>query len=153
MSEPTARCSACQQEIAPARDIEAILAHDCPEHSAWSRGYRSGYRAALAQVEDDGLWQDRAESAQDRVDALAELVDSLLDTAETRWKRAEALRAILQDLIAELRDEHGKRPHPLVGGSDMCQSCGVTFTVNGYCPTWHITDRAEARLREAGGDE
>ena len=56
-------------------------------------------------------------------------------------------RAILTDLIAELRDEHGKRPHPLVGGSDMCQSCGVTFTVNGYCPTWHITDRAEARLK------
>ena len=84
-------------------------------------------------------WEGRHHDHSTEVDpswAVAQLV-----------ARNYTLAAILTDLIAELRDEHGKRPHPLVGGSDMCQSCGVTFTVNGYCPTWHITDRAEARLK------
>ncbi len=60
--------------------------------------------------------------------------------------------AILTDLIAELRNEHGPRPHPY-GGRDMCQACGITFTDGeGHCPTWHLADRAEARLRGVQGE-
>ena len=62
-------------------------------------------------------------------------------------KTAPAERAILTDLIADLRDRHTPRD----GLCDYCWSCD-RCPVPWPCPDSLAADRAEARLREVQGE-
>ena len=91
-----------------------------------------------------------------------ELTDDEYDTfmavlAEQRCQHSHAdtacppppERAILADLIAELRAEH--YPHPCTDPEDFpccCESCAGAWP----CLMADMADRAEARLREVGDE-
>jgi len=92
-----------------------------------------------------------------------ELTDDEYDTfravlAEQRCQHSHAdtacppppERAILLDLIAELRDEHWTKVWavPPATGDNWCQGCGEYQP----CPSLQIADRAEVRLREVSDE-
>ena len=67
--------------------------------------------------------------------------------AEREADKADRLRAILTDLIAELRDEHPCTGCETLKG-DWCGECKFPWP----CRSMQLADRAEARLREVTRD-
>lgn len=57
-------------------------------------------------------------------------------------------RAILTDLIGKVRREHVGHDYALQDGK-FCMRCQVDWP----CPTFNMADRAEARLKEIGGND